>query len=195
MFSSCYEVNHTKSGECGFLKAINYNYAFKVFSPSTSSTVLLQELTENYNYEKELLEFCKDKRMDRIVTAISHGEYREDSEIFPVPYLIFETASGSLKNAQVAEKLNLAWKLGVIHGFLVGLAQLHKEKIAHQDIKPSNILIFGHSVSKISDLGNATMLSKRSPMWDKDCHCGDLRFNRTFVWILQPKLGYQKTRC
>lgn len=176
VFSSCYEVQNTENNRLGFLKAINYQYAFNTLNHGRSSTDLLQDLTANYNYEKDLLEFCKEKRMSRIVTAIAHGEYKEDSEIFPVPYLIFETATDSLKNMVSKEKINLKWKLGVIHGLLVGLSQLHKEKIVHQDIKPSNILIFGHEISKLSDLGNATKFDSKSPLWDKDVHCGDFTY-------------------
>jgi len=172
-FSSGYEVQNIKDGSCGFLKAMNYDYAFKELKPGISSTVFLQELTENYNYEKDLLELCKEKRMSRIVTAIGHGEYREPAGMFPVPYLIFEIADGNLKNVKSKKQLDLAWKLGAMHGFLVGLSQLHKQRIVHQDIKPSNVLIFGHNVSKLSDLGNATMYDKKSPMWHKDGHCGD----------------------
>lgn len=172
-FSSGYEVQNIKDGRCGFLKAMNYDYAFKELKPGVSSTVFLQEVTENYNYEKELLEFCKEKRMSRIVAAIGHGEYREPAEMFPVPYLIFEIADGNLKNVKSKKDLDLAWKLGAIHGFLVGLSQLHKQRIVHQDIKPSNVLIFGHNVSKLADLGNATRYNKKSPMWDQDDHCGD----------------------
>jgi serine/threonine protein kinase len=175
VFSSCYEVKNIENGQEGFLKAINYPYAFKALKISGEpSTVALQKLTENYNYEKDLLEICRDKKMSRIVTAIAHGEYSESSEMMDtVPYLIFETATGSLKNIIMQKHLDLAWKLGVIHGFLLGLSQLHQEKIVHQDIKPSNILIFGHNVSKLADLGNATKFDKRSPMWDLPWHCGD----------------------
>ncbi|MBI5376282.1 MAG: protein kinase [Candidatus Schekmanbacteria bacterium] len=177
-FSSCYEVKNIENGEVGFLKAINYAYAFKATGHGTSSTVFLQELTQNYNYEKDLLEFCRDNKMSRIVSAIAHGEYRDSAEMFPVPYLVFETATGSLKNVkrQKQKQIDLAWKLGVIHGFLVGLSQLHQEKIVHQDIKPSNILIFGHNVSKLGDLGNATKFDNKSPMWDNDGHCGDFSY-------------------
>jgi len=176
VFSSCYEVQDTKNNRSGFLKAINYQYAFQVLRQGQSSTDLLQEITEGYNYEKDLLDFCKDRRMSHVVTAIDHGEYRDKNELLPVPYLIFEIATGSLKNVAAKAILDSTWRLGVIHGFLVGLSQLHQQKIAHQDIKPSNILIFGHNVSKLSDLGNATKFDRKSPLWDKDCHCGDFTY-------------------
>lgn len=176
-FSSCYEVKNIESNNLGFLKAINYQYAFGIFKPGKTSADFLQDLTENYNYEKDLLEFCKEKKMSHIVTAVAHGEYRETSELFPVPYLIFETARDSLKNIVVHENIDIAWRLGVIHGLLVGLSQLHQENIAHQDIKPSNILLFGHEVSKLSDLGNATKFDKRSPLWDREGHCGDMTYS------------------
>src|SRR3989304_5863813 len=123
-FSSCYEVKNIENGQIGFLKAINYHYAFKSLGTSTDS---LQQLTETYNYERDLLSFCKDKKMSRVVTAIAHGEYRE-SGYLPVPYLIFEIATGSLKNVKQEKQLDLAWKIGAIHGFLFGLSQLHEEK-------------------------------------------------------------------
>jgi eukaryotic-like serine/threonine-protein kinase len=172
-FSSGYEVKNIKDNRLGFLKAMNYQYAFSALKPGVSSTVFLEELTANYNYEKELLELCNEKRMSRIVAAIGYGEYTEAGEMFPVPYLIFEIADDSLKNIKSKKSLDRAWKLGAIHGFLVGLSQLHKQKIVHQDIKPSNILIFGKNASKLSDLGNATRYGKQSPMWNGDGHCGD----------------------
>jgi serine/threonine protein kinase len=58
----------------------------------------------------------------------------------------------------------------------VGLSQLHSQKIAHQDIKPSNILIFGEAYSKLSDLGSATQLKNESKHWAGPEHCGDLRY-------------------
>lgn len=65
--------------------------------------------------------------------------------------------------------------MSAFHGALVGLWQLHKAKIVHQDIKPSNILIFGENYSKISDLGSATKFDNPSN-WTRDGHVGDLRY-------------------
>jgi eukaryotic-like serine/threonine-protein kinase len=114
--------------------------------------------------------------MRRVVTAIDSGEYREATEILPVPYLVFEIADGSLKTHKGMANPDLAWKLKAFHGILVGVSQLHGQKIAHQDIKPSNVLIFGDSFSKISDLGSATQLNNESKNWTDAKHCGDMRY-------------------
>ena len=133
-------------------------------------------MTENFTYERDLLKFCSEHNMKRIVTAIDSGEYREPETIIPVPYLVFELAQGNLKNFRPIKNPDLAWKLRVFHGILVGLRQLHNHSIVHQDIKPSNILIFGKDVSKISDLGSATKFDLESN-WNKMEHVGDLRYS------------------
>ena len=132
-------------------------------------------MTENFTYERDLLNFCTDNKMKRIVTAIDSGEYQELNEIIPVPYLVFEIAQGSLKTIDFIQNPNLSWKLLTFHGALVGLSQLHQAKIVHQDIKPSNILIFGENYSKISDLGTATQFNNESN-WCSVGHAGDLRY-------------------
>lgn len=171
-FSTCYTVED-EQGNKAFLKAYNYQYAFG--ARRASSADVLKQMTENFTYERDLLEFCKENRMRRVVTAIDSGEYREPNEVLPVPYLVFEMASGSLKTINFIANPDLAWKLLAFHGALVGLSQLHAAHIAHQDIKPSNILIFGQNYAKISDLGSATKLENVSN-WCQDLHVGDLRY-------------------
>lgn len=170
-FSTCYTVKDDE-GNVAFLKAYNYVYAF---GRTLGSADVLKLMTENFTYERDLLSFCSSNKMRRVVTAIDSGEYQEKGEIIPVPYLIFEIAQGSLKSQNAIENPDLAWKLNAFHGALVGLWQLHKAKIVHQDIKPSNILIFGKNYSKISDLGSATKFDNPSN-WAKDEHAGDLRY-------------------
>ncbi len=171
-WSTCYTVQDNE-GQLAFLKSFNYVYAFGKLAASAD---VLKLMTENFTYERDLLHFCAEHKMRRVVTAIDSGEYREPNEILPVPYLVFEIAQGSLKTHEALSNPNLAWKLKAFHGVLVGLSQLHKQKIVHQDIKPSNILIFGKSFSKISDLGSATQLNNESKYWTDPEHCGDLRY-------------------
>jgi serine/threonine protein kinase len=171
-WSTCYTVKDA-DGNAGFLKAYNYTYAF---NNKAGSADVLKFMTENFTYERDLLKFCGDHRMKRIVTAIDSGEYREANEVLSVPYLVFEIADGSLRTHASISNPDLSWKLQAFHGVLVGLSQLHSRKIAHQDIKPSNILIFGKAYSKLSDLGNATQFENESKNWNFSEHCGDLRY-------------------
>jgi serine/threonine protein kinase len=165
-FSTCYEVEDDE-GKKAFLKAYNYIYAFK---GSAGSADTLKFMTENFTYERDLLNLCSGQRMRRVVVAIDSGEYAEPGEVVPVPYLIFEIADGNLKS--YLPNADLSWKLQSFHDALLGVGQLHHAKIAHQDIKPSNILIFGNTISKISDLGSATQFGKKSN-WETMDHVGD----------------------
>lgn len=149
-FSSCYYVVDD-DGNHAFLKALNFQYAFNAIGPSVDA---MKMMVDSFTYESDLLEFCKACRMNRIVTAIDSGEYNEDGWM-PVPYLVFETASKSLKNVELLTEKSIISGLIIFHGVLLGVSQLHWNKITHQDIKPSNILIFGEDYSKIADLGSA----------------------------------------
>lgn len=170
--STCYTVKDDE-GNTSFLKAYNYVYAFGSLAGSADT---LKLMTENFTYERDLLSFCSDHKMRRVVTAIDSGEYTEKGEVIPVPYLVFEIAQGSIKTQNIVKNPDIAWKLSAFHGALVGLSQLHSARIVHQDIKPSNILIFGKSYSKISDLGSATQFDNPSKNWIKVEHVGDLRY-------------------
>jgi putative SOS response-associated peptidase YedK len=205
-FSSCYEVRNTEDNSFGFLKAINYQYAFQIFKTGKSLTDFLQDLTANYNYEKDLLEFCKEKRMSRIVTAIAHGEYREKGELFPVPYLIFETATGSLKNIAAKETLDIAWKLGIIHGLLVGLSQLHQEKIAHQNVaceyRPGNNISPGQQIAAVLRKDDQNSLVNFHwgliPSWAKDPSIGNKMINARAETVSEKpsfREAFKKRRC
>ncbi len=166
-FSSGYTVVD-EGGNLAFLKAFNYLYAFSAMGQSADT---LYRMTGMFKYERDLLSFCSDYGMRRVVTALGSGEYREPGESMPVPYLVFELAQGSLSKVRALENPELAWKLKSFHGAVAGLSQLHYKMIAHQDIKPSNILIFGNEVSKISDLGCATQFGNES-----DWNAGDMRY-------------------
>ena len=80
-----------------------------------------------------------------------------------MPYLIFELAEGDVrKNLRVSEKLDTTWMLKSLHDISVGLKQLHYIEVSHQDLKPSNILLF-KGESKIGDLGRSICKSINSP--------------------------------
>ncbi len=160
-FSVGYLVKN-KNGKHAFLKALDFSRAFQV--PDFSRE--LQSMTEAYNFERDLLNKCKNRRLNRVVTPISDGTVTVPGnfgDLSRVCYIIFEHAKGDIRDKiSQFNEFDLAWCLRSLHNTAVGLSQLHSSGIAHQDLKPSNILIFPEEGSKIADLGRASDLSKAS---------------------------------
>jgi len=156
-FSSGYIVQ--KDGRKAFLKALNVQYAFNS-TGGQGATMMdrLKDLTDNFIHERDLLNFCSEKNMDRIVVALDSGEYAEPAlSPFPVPFLIFELCeNGDVRNNPKLSSHGLSWRLRIFHGACLGVSQLHKHNIAHQDVKPENILVFGADQTKLADLGRST---------------------------------------
>ncbi len=58
----------------------------------------------------------------------------------------------------------MAWALRTVHQATLGLRQLHDRGIAHQDVKPSNVLLFDEGkTGKLADLGRASVKSETGP--------------------------------
>jgi len=135
-----YLVEH-EDGRLGFCKALNLARALTFPDPAT----LLEQLTTAYNFECSLLGKCAAGRMSRVVLAIDQGVVRVPRFALPsVNYIIFEWADGgdirSVLNT--ATNLDVAARLRCMHHVATGLRQLHGSQIAHQDLKPSNVLVF-----------------------------------------------------
>lgn len=116
----------------------------------------MQRMTTAFNFERDTLLSCRDKKLRRVATLIEDGQHTIPNNPFPICYIIFEIASGDIrKQIEQFTEFNLAWRLRTIHQVAVGIKQLHGQKIAHQDLKPSNVLIFEEFGAKVSDLGSA----------------------------------------
>jgi len=125
-------------------------------------------LVNAYQFERNLLRECKQKRMDRIVMALEDGSVRVETGPFgEVNYLIFEEATGDVrKHLALFRNLDLIWILKCLHHISTGLYQLHGAKVAHQDLKPSNVLVFDNNLSKVADLGCASIQGALCPRDD-----------------------------
>jgi serine/threonine protein kinase len=159
-FSFSYIVE--KNGKEAFLKALDYTPAF--FQPNTAE--VLQAMTEAYNHEKNLCFHCTGKHLSRIVKAIDAGAvFIDQSDPFTkVEYLIFELADYDVrKKLESFENFDNAWVLRALHHVAVGINQLHTIGVAHQDLKPSNVLVFHEEGSKVADLGCASFKNAPSP--------------------------------
>ena len=159
-FSVGYHVQH-KDGRNAFLKALDFSAAFQ--SPDASRA--LEAMTSAYNFERNLLRVCKTARMRRIATPLADGSISVPGfgALGTVMYIIFELAAGDIRSHHESlADFDLAWCLRSLHNTAVGLSQLHRAGIAHQDLKPSNVLYFPDDGSKVSDLGRASHRSSPS---------------------------------
>lgn len=79
-------------------------------------------------------------------------------------YIIFEKADGDLREVYLKSRPN-DWLsfFRAMHHVCIAAEQLHRAGIAHQDIKPSNILHFPLEESKVGDLGRVTDIKGKSP--------------------------------
>ena len=163
-FSEQYEVEHP-DGRRGFLKALDFA---RTMRGAPDPAAALQPLIIAFNFERSLLNRCRDRKLDRIVVAIEDGTVRlNDTSDGVVQYLIFELADGDLRRqAAHSTRFDVAWKLRSLHHVATGLRQLHSENAAHQDLKPSNVLVFAGSVSKLADLGRAAWQGTVTPHED-----------------------------
>jgi serine/threonine protein kinase len=66
------------------------------------------------------------------------------------------------KHLDLYTDFNMAWTLRTLHQVTVAMSQLHTHGIAHQDLKPSNILLFETFGVKIGDLGCADTANRPS---------------------------------
>jgi serine/threonine protein kinase len=154
-FSVPYYVERVegKKTRRAFLKALN----FRRLAAAPDFARAVQQHITAFNFERDTLTLCKDKKLKRVALLLDAGECRTPNNPLPVCYIVFELAEGGDARKQLAKlgKLDVAWTLRTLHQIAVGLQQLHGEGIAHQDVKPSNVLFFEAFGAKLTDLGCA----------------------------------------
>lgn len=161
-FSSGYEVTETATGRKGFLKALDFSGALQSNDPPRA----LQSMTEAYNFERDVLNKCRDRRLDKVVHPILDGTVNVPNMglLGTVHYLIFDFADGDVRTfIKKSNSLDVSWIMRSLHHTTVGMKQLHWNGIAHQDVKPSNVLVFSQLDSKLSDFGRSSDRGQIAP--------------------------------
>ena len=172
-FSIPYIVR-SHDGKRAFLKAMDYTSALKSADPAKA----LYNMTAEYNFEREILEKCKNRGLSRIVRVLDSGNLppQDGNPSSVVEYLIFECAKCDIRSfVDFNKAVEIVWALRTMHQAAAALQQLHSSQIAHQDLKPSNVLIFDGNHSKLADLGRAFDLNRTSPHDEFVC-AGDITY-------------------
>lgn len=194
----CFSVSYVVESEDGsraFLKALDYTTALE----SPDPVKVLNAMTQAYLFERDLLAKCRDRGMNRVVRALGSGVVRVDGAPGGgvVEYLIFEIAEGDIRSRlSVMEKVELAWTLRCLHHISNGIQQLHSAGIAHQDLKPSNVLVFEGDVSKVADLGRASYKGGLGPFDEANC-AGDMTYAppELLYGYCDPDWGLRRFGC
>lgn len=152
-FSNCFEVS--RGNEKAFLKAFNLE---KIIAITGSNFQAMQQALEGINFEMHLLDICKTASTRNVIIPIESGEIliRNLNLIKPIQYLIFGLADGDLRTFhRYNGASDVITNLSILKEAANGLGELHRLAIAHQDLKPSNVLVFRGNSSKIADLGRS----------------------------------------
>ena len=174
-----------QAGEEHFLKATDIGLLR--IDGNKSRLDQMREALNLQGFEREMLDICTTSGMDRIVRAVDYGEHEvvHDGVKEFVFFIVFEKAVGDIRSsARDCRPTGLSWIPRVVHNLAVATSQLHGKDISHNDIKPSNLLVFDAAVQKLSDLGRATSDVHRGP-WDHLRAAGDSNYSAPEAW------GYQ----
>ena len=143
-----------KDQEIAFVKAFDFSSAF---AAGVDTVRILAQLTAGYEHEREVLEHCRGRRLSHVAVAIGHGYVDVPgfgSMAGRVYYLLFEKAEGDIRcQMDASDAFDSVWCIRALRQVCLGLWQVHRELIAHQDVKPSNVLCYPHD--EISPLYSA----------------------------------------
>jgi serine/threonine protein kinase len=162
----------------------------------------LQEQSQAFSFETALHDLCLGAKMRRVVKILAHGQANvprvANEQIFQIPYMIMELADGGDVRGYIGRTLalDIALKLTYLKDVASGILQLHKAKVAHQDLKPSNVMVFGNEMAKVGDLGRASSQDLPS-LHDANVIAGDWNYAPPEQLFRHPLVDWmdRRMRC
>ncbi len=130
---------------------------------------VMSEMIDAFRYERDLSTLCKKGHVTKVAFVLDSGEESViDHSVAVVPFLIFDLADGDVRSRMdFSQDLDIAWRLKSLHDMAVGLKQLHCIGVSHQDVKPSNVLLFDKA-TKLGDLGRSVCDQMEGPHSNQD---------------------------
>ncbi len=175
----------TRGNDVAFVKAIDFVEALS----SSDVFARLQQLLDEATFEKDVLEFCTANRMHRVIKFLGYEEIHVGDRANPlnrVYCLIMELGQDDLRRTFNRDGIkNCTWNLSVAEDIALALAQLHGRGIAHQDVKPSNVIsvagIDDNGKVKLSDMGRVVRRDLGGP-FNGHSWPGDLAYRPPERW-------------
>ncbi|HZK73216.1 MAG TPA: hypothetical protein VFD88_04365, partial [Clostridia bacterium] len=153
------------NGETAFLKALDIFRAYE----AEDTLAAIDDMSSSIRHERDLIGLCAQHRMSRVVRGLDQGVVKLQENEHGVWYLIFERAEGDVRHelAKTREDGHV-WRLRTLHEAAVGLQQMHRRGLCHQNVKPAHLLAFGAQGIKIGDLSAASTNGTPAPMFDSN---------------------------
>jgi eukaryotic-like serine/threonine-protein kinase len=176
----------TRGSETAFVKAVDFVEAMSKPDPMAE----LHKLTSDAKFEQDVLAYCTNHGMSRVMRYLGHEYLQLDSAnpMSQVSCLIMEVGDEDLRRLMNhLGETSCVWTLKVMSDVSLALTQLHKGGIAHQDIKPSNVISVGgndganNRILKVGDLGRVTSKNHNGP-FDSSEWPGDRSYSPPERW-------------
>jgi serine/threonine protein kinase len=179
----CVGYRATKDGQHAFVKVVDVLSALR--SPGDFVTALY-DATAEVRSERAVLEICTQGRLSRVVQMLDNGQLKATAPAYAgtplenVFYFVFELAASDVrKQLAIGDSTQVVWKLCVLSDVALAIDQLNRVGVAHQDIKPSNVLLMeppsSNTIHKLGDFGRAVQRAAAGPH-DADVFPGDVRY-------------------
>lgn len=177
----CVGYTGVKDGVKAFIKVVD---VLGVVREATDFISDLLRATAEVEAERSTLNLCKDKALSRIIHIIESGQAQAphygSSPEGTVFYFVFERANSDVREQiSLGHNAHAVWNFRVLRDVALAIDQLQRVGVAHQDIKPSNILLMEPpekaGIHKLGDFGRAVRKEVAGP---HDVHVfpGDQRY-------------------
>lgn len=174
-----------RGDETAFVKAIDFVQAMRSHDPAQALAVM----TNDALFEKNVLEYCTAKGMSRVLRYFGSEYVTLDPNdlMSRVLCIVMEVGDRDLRcERSMVANPSCVWTLKVMSDVALALTQLHRGGIAHQDLKPSNVIAVSNGkpvdqVMKIGDLGRVTRQGQKGP-FDHQKWPGDPSYTPPEIW-------------
>lgn len=173
-FGVGYTATDLQDGVQRFVKVVDFRSRLR-------DTSQLRQLLDMAEFEVIMHKACM--RMSKVVRMVGHGQLAFQTPANPDPYnflcIVLERGDGDIKShIDFHPDRSPYWKLWVMREVALAIVQMERAQIAHNDIKPSNVIRFpsngtAHNI-KLGDVGRAVTKSGSGP-FDGISWAGDPR--------------------